>query len=158
VARPSERGNPVCSSDGQLLVLPLIVTGVAATVDAGRRLSDQCFAQLAVQQVLKRAPVGFGIDSGKERAASMMKDKSRTRLAAVFMVLACSICGAAPQAWDALAKTPPMGWNSWNTFRLKINEEVVRGVADMFVEKGFKDAGYEYILLNKWFPGPMGDG
>jgi len=40
-----------------------------------------------------------------------------------------------------------MGWNSWNTFRLDINEEVVRGIADMFVDKGFKDAGYKYIVI-----------
>ena len=41
-----------------------------------------------------------------------------------------------------------MGWNSWNTFRLKINEDMVRGIADMFVERGFKDAGYEYIVID----------
>jgi len=49
---------------------------------------------------------------------------------------------------DGLAQTPPMGWNSWNTFRLEINEELVRGIADMFVERGFKDAGYEYIVID----------
>jgi len=55
---------------------------------------------------------------------------------------------AAPAGWDYLAKTPPMGWNSWNTFRLKINEELVRGVADMFVDRGFRAAGYEYIVID----------
>jgi len=54
----------------------------------------------------------------------------------------------AQNAWDDLAKTPPMGWNSWNTFRLDINEDVVRGMADVFVEKGFKDAGYEFIVID----------
>jgi hypothetical protein len=34
-----------------------------------------------------------------------------------------------------------MGWNSWNTFRLEIDEDLVKGVADIFVEKGLKDAG-----------------
>ena len=66
----------------------------------------------------------------------------------VLLCLAFSICSAAPDGWDSLAKTPPMGWNSWNTFRLKINEDLVRGIADMFVEKGFKDAGYEYIVID----------
>ena len=42
-----------------------------------------------------------------------------------------------------LAKTPPMGWNSWNTFGHNINEDIVLEIADTMVEKGYKDAGYE---------------
>jgi alpha-galactosidase len=49
---------------------------------------------------------------------------------------------------DNLVQTPPMGWNSWNTFRLEINEELVRDIADLFVNQGFKDAGYEYIVID----------
>lgn len=41
-----------------------------------------------------------------------------------------------------------MGWNSWNTFGWKINEKVVKETADMIVEKGFKDAGYEYVVID----------
>ena len=47
----------------------------------------------------------------------------------------------AQSGFDELAKTPPMGWNSWNTFRLEINEDLVMGIADVFIEKGLKDAG-----------------
>lgn len=47
-----------------------------------------------------------------------------------------------------LAMTPPMGWNSWNTFGGRINEQVVRDTADAMVEKGFKDAGYEYVVID----------
>ncbi len=54
----------------------------------------------------------------------------------------------AQDTWDDLAKTPPMGWNSWNTFRLDINENLVKEMADALVEKGFKDAGYEYIVID----------
>ncbi len=32
-----------------------------------------------------------------------------------------------------LAITPPMGWNSWNTFGWNINEELIKGIADKFV-------------------------
>ena len=49
---------------------------------------------------------------------------------------------------NGLALTPPMGWNSWNTFRLKINEDLVKEVADAFVARGLKDAGYEYIVID----------
>ena len=47
-----------------------------------------------------------------------------------------------------LAPTPPMGWNSWNTFGPKIDEAVVRETADAFVEAGLKDAGYEYVVID----------
>lgn len=47
-----------------------------------------------------------------------------------------------------LAKTPPMGWNSWNTFGPNINETVVMEMTDLMVEKGYKDAGYEYVVID----------
>lgn len=47
-----------------------------------------------------------------------------------------------------LAKTPPMGWNSWNTFGPDINENVVMEMTDLMVEKGYKDAGYEYVVID----------
>ena len=42
-----------------------------------------------------------------------------------------------------LAFTPPMGWNTWNTFYDKISDELVRSTADSMVEQGLLDAGYE---------------
>ena len=47
-----------------------------------------------------------------------------------------------------LAPTPPMGWNSWNTFGGKIHEELVRETADAFVERGLNDAGYRYVVID----------
>lgn len=47
-----------------------------------------------------------------------------------------------------LALTPPMGWNSWNTFAVNINEELIKGVADKMVSSGMKDAGYTYLVLD----------
>ncbi len=52
------------------------------------------------------------------------------------------------QKFEGLALTPPLGWNSWNTFATDINEQLVRDIADAFVEKGLKAAGYEYIVLD----------
>lgn len=66
-----------------------------------------------------------------------------------FLILTVfSMNVVAQESWDELAKTPPMGWNSWNTFRLDINEDVVKGIADVFVENGFKEAGYEFIVID----------
>ena len=47
-----------------------------------------------------------------------------------------------------IAPTPPMGWNSWNTFGWNINEELIKGIADTMAESGLKDAGYEYIVID----------
>ena len=47
-----------------------------------------------------------------------------------------------------LAQLPPMGWNSWNTFGGEINEQVVRETADAIIEKGLKDVGYEYVVID----------
>lgn len=47
-----------------------------------------------------------------------------------------------------LAATPPMGWNSWNTFGKDINETVVREVADKVAGQGLKDLGYQYIVID----------
>ncbi|MFF7202815.1 NPCBM/NEW2 domain-containing protein [Streptomyces sp. NPDC008141] len=57
---------------------------------------------------------------------------------------------AAPQVDDAQALTPPMGFNNWNSThcRAEFNESMVKGIADLFVEKGLKAAGYEYVNLD----------
>jgi alpha-galactosidase len=50
------------------------------------------------------------------------------------------------------AVTPPMGWNSWNSFGCDINEEKVRESADAMVSSGMKAAGYEYVVIDDcWF-------
>jgi alpha-galactosidase len=50
--------------------------------------------------------------------------------------------------FSELAKTPPMGWNSWNAFALEINSKIVMAVADSMVSKGLAAAGYQYIVID----------
>ena len=45
-------------------------------------------------------------------------------------------------------KTPPMGFNTWNTFADKIDEKLIRETADAMVETGLRDAGYEYLVID----------
>ncbi len=52
------------------------------------------------------------------------------------------------QKFEGLASTPPMGWNSWNTFQTNISEKLVREIADNMVASGMKDAGYQYVVLD----------
>jgi len=50
--------------------------------------------------------------------------------------------------YNGLALTPPMGWNSWNTFYCGISENSIKSVADSLVSRGLKDAGYNYIVID----------
>ncbi len=52
------------------------------------------------------------------------------------------------QKFADLAQTPPMGWNSWNTFQTKISEPMLRSMVDNFISSGMKDAGYTYFVLD----------
>ena len=47
-----------------------------------------------------------------------------------------------------LAVRPPLGWNSWNTFGDKINDSLIREMADYMVDQGYLDAGYEYLVID----------
>ena len=47
-----------------------------------------------------------------------------------------------------LAKTPPMGFNTWNTFGPNISEQMVLEMADVMAEKGYRDAGYRYVVID----------
>ena len=44
---------------------------------------------------------------------------------------------------------PPMGWNTWNTFGDKINEQLILESADAMVDTGLLEAGYEYIVIDE---------
>jgi len=57
------------------------------------------------------------------------------------------------QKFPDLAKTPPMGWNSWNKFGCNIDEKLVRATADAMVKTGMKDAGYQYVNLDDCWHG-----
>ncbi|MFJ6698970.1 NPCBM/NEW2 domain-containing protein [Streptomyces sp. NPDC091272] len=64
-----------------------------------------------------------------------------------------------PKLPDGLALTPPMGFNNWNSThcRAEFNEAMVKGIADLFVEKGLKAAGYEYVNLDDCWAKPERD-
>lgn len=66
---------------------------------------------------------------------------------------------AGAQLDEGLALTPPMGFNNWNTThcRAEFNEAMVKGIADIFVEKGLKEAGYEYVNLDDCWALPQRD-
>ncbi|WP_321474801.1 glycoside hydrolase family 27 protein [uncultured Paludibaculum sp.] len=55
---------------------------------------------------------------------------------------------------NGLAKTPPMGWNSWNKFHANISDKLIREVADALASSGLRDAGYVYLTIDDgWIAG-----
>jgi alpha-galactosidase len=52
-----------------------------------------------------------------------------------------------------------MGFNNWNSThcRAEFNEDMVKGIADLFVDKGLKDAGYQYVNLDDCWALPSRD-
>jgi alpha-galactosidase len=47
-----------------------------------------------------------------------------------------------------IAPTPPMGWNSWNTFAGGVSDTLIRQVADALVSSGMQAAGYQYVNID----------
>jgi len=54
---------------------------------------------------------------------------------------------------NGLALTPPMGWNSWNLFKSKIDDQTVRTIADAMVSSRMRDAGYLYVNIDDTWEG-----
>jgi alpha-galactosidase len=52
-----------------------------------------------------------------------------------------------------LARTPPMGWNSWNHFFQRVTDADVRAAADAMVANGMRDAGYVYVNIDDGWQG-----
>jgi alpha-galactosidase len=78
--------------------------------------------------------------------------------AAVAMVAAVAVFATAPHqpaaraAAGSPAVTPPLGWNSWNSFGCGVTEAAVRQAADAMVSSGMRDAGYRYVVVDDcWF-------
>jgi alpha-galactosidase len=73
------------------------------------------------------------------------------------LILPCTLlaCIAAAQkptaARSGLAPTPPMGWNSWDSYGLRIDESQFRENASMLVER-LKAFGYRTAVIDEgWF-------
>jgi alpha-galactosidase len=65
----------------------------------------------------------------------------------VAVVFAVGVFAARPID-NGLARTPPMGWNSWNKFGCNVSSQLIRGVADAIGANGMRDAGYQYVTID----------
>lgn len=71
----------------------------------------------------------------------------------IFLLSLLSCYTLYGQKFQGLAKTPPMGWNSWNGYACDINEKVIKATADAIASNGMKDAGYQYIVIDDCWHG-----
>lgn len=67
------------------------------------------------------------------------------KLLLLFSVL---IISTFAQKFEGLARTPPMGFNTWNTFASNIDEFMIKETAEAMIRNGMRDAGYVYIVLD----------
>ncbi|MFS8103992.1 carbohydrate-binding protein [Lentzea alba] len=74
----------------------------------------------------------------------------RKALLAAVLVVGLTPATEALALENGLARTPPMGFNNWNAThcRADFNEAMVKGIADIFVSRGLKDVGYQYVNLD----------
>jgi alpha-galactosidase len=52
-----------------------------------------------------------------------------------------------------VARTPVMGWSSWNYYTCKVNEAIVRAAADTLVTTSLATVGYEYVIVDDCWEG-----
>src|SRR5437868_1070059 len=70
-------------------------------------------------------------------------------LLCISFVACASAFEARARALDnGLARTPPMGWNSWNKFGCNVSEKLIKEMADALVSTGMRDAGYQYVVID----------
>ena len=54
---------------------------------------------------------------------------------------------------DALALTPPLGWNSWNVWGASVDDAKVRAAADAMVSSGLAAHGFQFINIDDGWEG-----
>ena len=75
-----------------------------------------------------------------------------------FAFVALAALAATAAAADS-GRAPLMGWSSWNTYFLDINDQLIREQADAMVSTGLKDAGYQFINIDDgYWNGRAADG
>lgn len=70
-----------------------------------------------------------------------------------LLILGLGLLATSFSAEAQQARPPMMGWSSWNTFRVKISSDIIKGSADAMVEKGLDKVGYQYINIDDGYFG-----
>ena len=66
-----------------------------------------------------------------------------------FLAAALVVAPPAALAWD-VARTPPMGFNTWNRFGCSVTGQILMNTATAMNASGLKAAGYVYVNSDDW--------
>jgi alpha-galactosidase len=139
---------------GPMEMQNLVIQGDKATFDL-RNLNDKAHATRQWTAVL----AGKDIKLSGDIWSSHVEQVGRHGAAADARARTFKTTSLPPLgvlAPDGLAKTPPMGWSSWNKFAEKIDDKTVRAMADALVATGLRDAGYIYVNIDDGWQGTRG--
>jgi alpha-galactosidase len=100
-----------------------------------------------------------GRDSGSGTLADARADGTAAADARPDSAGSSGDTGADGSGPAAIGATPPLGWNSWNTFGQNISESLIEATADAMVSSGMKAAGYQYVNIDdSWMDGRDANG
>lgn len=72
-------------------------------------------------------------------------------LGTIILIVTAVSCHTETENFKNWAKTPPMGWNSWDCYGPTVVEQEVKDNADYMAEN-LKDYGWEYVVVDiRWF-------
>ncbi|WP_066367329.1 glycoside hydrolase family 27 protein [Herbidospora mongoliensis] len=87
----------------------------------------------------------------------MRKKRTRAILALTTLAVALVPAVQAHALNNGVGRTPPMGWNTWNTFGCNINETLIKQTTDAMVSNGMRDLGYQYVVVDDCWMDPNRD-
>src|SRR5436189_585882 len=148
----------VLNADGNALTGSVITpTSEQPIVDGAIDSSSFRFATVAGSQANPRRTEYRGVASSRDELRITIVRPDR-REQEVTAVRGPDSAGRLPARVDppalhevpenGLARTPPMGWNSWNHFRGAFDDATVRAIADAMVASGMQRAGYLYVNID----------
>jgi len=78
-----------------------------------------------------------------------------TKYLIILIIITCWACGNSPKSQEnedpILVKTPPMGWNSFDSYGVYLHQDAAMANLEAFAEK-LKPFGYEYFVIDAgWF-------
>jgi alpha-galactosidase len=106
---------------------------------------------------VENLPSGLSLDSASGIISGNVGERGSYRV----KITASNDCGTATQSLvikigDAIALTPPMGWNGWNAWARTIDREKVLASANALVETGLRDHGWTYVNIDDAWQGRRG--
>ena len=109
-----------------------------------------CQGQRPIRFEVKALPPGLKLDANKGILSGKTPVK---RDVYVMTITARNAHGKATRPFalvvgEKMALTPPTGWNSWGGHMVTVSDDVMRRAADVFVEKGLADVGFQYLGID----------